>query len=66
MTPKLLGVNIFTYVLAAAIVFFLSMNTIFGPGWLGNFIGLEGTGTFEKVSNSLPDTIDLSNSEFLI
>ena len=42
------------------------MNIILGPGWLGNSIGLEGTGTFEKISDSLPDTIDLSNDDFLI
>ena len=63
---QLLGINIFTYVLAAAIAFFFSMNVILGPGWLGNSIGLEGTGTFEKVSDSLPDTIDLSYDDYLI
>lgn len=63
---KLLGINIFTYVLAAAIAFFFSMNIMLGPGWLGNSIGMEGTGTFQEVSDSLPDIIDLSNSDFLI
>jgi hypothetical protein len=63
---QLLGINVFTYILAAAIVFFLSMNFSLGPGWLGNTIGLKGTGTFDIISDSLPDTIDLSNSDYLL
>ena len=51
---KILGVNIFTYILAALIVFFLSANAIFGPGWLGQSMGWENVGTFTKVSDSLP------------
>jgi hypothetical protein len=63
---KLLGINLFTYILAAAIAFFLSMNLILGPGWLGNSIGIDRTGTFQEVSDSLPDTLDLSKNDFLI
>jgi hypothetical protein len=61
---ELLGINVFTYILAAAIIFFLSMNFVLGPGWLGSAMGLKGTGTFSEVSDSLPDTIDLSSPEF--
>jgi hypothetical protein len=57
---------VFTYILAAAIAFFFSMNLILGPGWLGNSIGLDGTGSFQKVSESLPEIIDLSNSDYLL
>jgi len=52
--------------LAAAIAFFLSMNIILGPGWLGNSIGIQQTGSFTRMSESLPETIDLSRPDFLI
>jgi hypothetical protein len=61
---QLLGINVFTYILAAAIAFFLSLNYVLGPGWLGSAIGMQGTGTFSEVSDSLPDTIDLSDPSF--
>mmetsp|Transcript_15019 Transcript_15019/g.19025 ORF Transcript_15019/g.19025 Transcript_15019/m.19025 type:complete len:203 (-) Transcript_15019:106-714(-) len=63
---ELLGINIFTYILAGLITIFLSLNFLLGPGWLGQLIGLEGTGTFTQMSDSLPDTIDLSSSENLL
>lgn len=63
---ELLGINVFTYVLAAACIFFLGMNAILGPGWLGQTIGLKGTGTFTEVSDSLPGNIDLSGKENLL
>ena len=50
--------------LAALIAFFLSMNFFIGPGWLGALLGIPGTGSFQEVSDSLPDTIDLSSPEF--
>jgi len=62
----LLGINIFTYILAALIVFFLSMNAIFGPGWLGQSLGWEDVGTFTKVSDSLPLNVDVSAPEYLL
>jgi hypothetical protein len=40
------------------------MNVLIGPGWLGSVVGLAGTGVINEVSDSLPDTIDLSGSEF--
>jgi len=63
---QILGINIFTYVLAIAIAFFFSMNVFLGPGWLGSKVGIPGTGTFTERSSSLPDTIDLSDSEYLL
>mmetsp|Transcript_54091 Transcript_54091/g.161932 ORF Transcript_54091/g.161932 Transcript_54091/m.161932 type:complete len:80 (+) Transcript_54091:588-827(+) len=63
---KILGINVFTYILAAACLFFLGMNAILGPGWLGQSIGLKGTGTFTEVSDSLPGVIDLSGNENLL
>ncbi len=63
---QLLGINIFTYILAAAIVFFLSMNAALGPGWLGQTLGWENVGTFTKVSDSLPLNVDVSASEYLL
>jgi hypothetical protein len=63
---QLLGVNAFTYVLAAAIAFFFAMNTVLGPGWLGSSIGIQGTGTFTEVSDDLPASVDLSSPEFLL
>eukprot|EP01083_Nonionella_stella_P293434 997896_1 len=62
----LLGINIFTYILAVLIAIFLGGNILLGPGWLGQKIGLEGTGTFTQISPSLPDSIDLSQSDFLL
>ena len=61
---ELLGINIFTFILAGLIVFFLSMNMILGPGWLGNTLGIQGTGSFEEVSPSLPGSLDLNKPEF--
>lgn len=63
---ELLGISGFTYVLAFLIAFFLGMNLLLGPGWLGQQLGLEGRGTFTEISNSLPDSVDLSRSEFLL
>ena len=60
----LLGINVFTYLLAAAIAFFLGMNTMLGPGWLGGAMGLQGTGTYTETSESLPDMVDLSDSRY--
>ena len=63
---QLLGVNIFTYVLAALIVFFLGANAAFGPGWLGQNLGWEDVGTFTKVSDSLPLSVDVSGPDYLL
>jgi hypothetical protein len=65
-TQQLLGINIFTYILAALIVFFLSMNAVFGVGWLGQSLGWENVGTFTKVSESLPLDVDVSSSDYLL
>jgi hypothetical protein len=59
-----LGINVFTYILAVAIAFFLSMNAFLGPGWLGNSIGIQGTGTFTERSEALPNIVDLSDEKF--
>ena len=56
----------FTYILAAAIVFFLSMNFILGPGWLGGAIGVKATGSFTQMSDSLPNAVDLSDPDYLL
>lgn len=61
---ELLGISGFTYALGALIVLMLSLNTILGPGWLGQAVGIAGTGTFTDVSPSLPDQVDLS--EYLL
>jgi hypothetical protein len=61
-----LGINIFTYILAVAIVFFLSMNAVAGPGWLGQTLGWDDVGTFTRVSDSLPLSVDVSGSEYLL
>lgn len=66
LSSQLLGINGLTYVLAGLIVFFLTMNGVLGPGWLGQLMGLEGTGTFTQISDSLPDNVDLSQPENLI
>ncbi|KAL3783943.1 hypothetical protein ACHAWO_005070 [Cyclotella atomus] len=63
---NLLGINIFTYILAILIIFFLSMNTIYGLGWFGQLLGMEGVGTFTRVSDSLPIDVDVSGKEFLL
>jgi len=61
---QLLGINIFTVILAVLIVFFLSMNMTLGPGWLGSKLGIPGTGSIQEVSPSLPGTIDLNNPQY--
>ena len=63
---QLLGINIFTYILATLIIFFLSMNTIYGVGWLGQSLGWEDVGTFTKVSESLPLDVDVSGDNYLL
>jgi hypothetical protein len=50
--------------LAGLIAFFMGMNIIMGPGWLGSSLGIEGTGYFEEVSPSLPGTVDLNKPEY--
>ena len=62
----MMGINIFTYILAILIAFFLSMNAIYGPGWLGQSMGWQDVGTFTKVSDSLPLDVDVSGEEFLL
>mmetsp|Transcript_1548 Transcript_1548/g.3954 ORF Transcript_1548/g.3954 Transcript_1548/m.3954 type:complete len:186 (-) Transcript_1548:1638-2195(-) len=62
----LLGINIFTYILAAFIIFFLSMNAAFGPGWLGQSLGWEDVGTFTRTSDSLPLDVDVSRPDYLL
>ena len=66
MFLQLLGVNIFTYILAFLILLFGGLNIVLGPGWLGGSLGIEGTGNFEEVSPSLPNAVDLSKDEFLL
>lgn len=61
---QLLGINIFTVVLALLIVFFLGMNFALGPGWLGSTIGIPGTGSIQEVSPSLPGSINLNRPEY--
>lgn len=61
---QLLGINIFTYILAGLILFFFSMNLALGPGWLGQVVGIEGTGSIKEVSDALPDNVDLTSPEF--
>jgi hypothetical protein len=63
---KLLEVNIFTYVLAALIIFVLGANAAFGPGWLGQNLGWEDVGTFTKMSDSLPLNVDVSGPNYLL
>ena len=63
---QLLGINIFTYMLAALIIFFISMNVFVGPGWLGQFLGWDDVGTFTKTSDSLPLNVDVSGPEYLL
>jgi len=59
---ELMGINIFTYILAALIVISFSLNVLLGPGWLGQAIGMKGVGTF-----TAPDpVVDLSNSDYLL
>lgn len=61
-----MGINIFTYILAALIIFFLSMNAISGPGWLGQSLGWEDVGTFTKTSDALPLNVDVSGPGYLL
>jgi len=42
----------------------MGMNTFVGPGWLGQMMGMKGVGVYSEVSQSFPDSIDLSSPEF--
>ena len=42
------------------------MNFAFGPGWLGQALGWEDVGTFTKVSDALPLSVDVSGPEYLL
>ena len=44
----------------------LSLNALLGPGWLGQRLGIEGTGTFTQVADSLPDVLDLNGVDNLL
>ena len=59
---QLLGINIFTYILGALIIFFLSMKVLLGPGWLGQLLGLGDVGTFTRVSDQLPLNVALQKT----
>lgn len=61
---QLLGIGGFTYILGGLILFFLSMNFFLGPGWLGQMMGIEGTGSINEVSDSFPEKIDLNSETF--
>lgn len=63
---KLLGISAITYVLAAAIVITLGLNIALGPGWLGQAIGLSGTGSFTETSGAIPESVDLSDPVYLL
>mmetsp|Transcript_28107 Transcript_28107/g.40240 ORF Transcript_28107/g.40240 Transcript_28107/m.40240 type:complete len:191 (+) Transcript_28107:117-689(+) len=62
----LLGINIFTYILASLIAIFLALNVILGPGWLGQLLGIEGTGTYTEISDSFPSIVNLDSPENLL
>mmetsp|Transcript_26440 Transcript_26440/g.59255 ORF Transcript_26440/g.59255 Transcript_26440/m.59255 type:complete len:170 (-) Transcript_26440:247-756(-) len=66
VVKDLLGINIFTYVLGALIIFFLSMKVLLGPGWLGQLLGLGDVGTFTRVSDQLPLNVDVSGQDYLL
>lgn len=66
VTKEVLGLNVFTLILALLIAFFMGSNIILGPGWLGSRLGIAGTGTFSEVSKSLPEIIDLSQVDYLL
>lgn len=61
---QMLGINSFTVILAVLIVFFLSMNVMLGPGWLGSQLGIPGTGSIQEVSPSLPGSLDLNSPQY--
>mmetsp|Transcript_515 Transcript_515/g.1483 ORF Transcript_515/g.1483 Transcript_515/m.1483 type:complete len:156 (+) Transcript_515:131-598(+) len=60
-----LGLNLFSGILFAAIAFFVAMNTILGPGWLGLYLA---GGSPAVKSASIDDTaglvVDLSDPKY--
>jgi hypothetical protein len=66
VVKELLGLNVFTLILALLIAFFMGANFFLGPGWLGQKLGIEGTGTFQDVSDAIPGVIDLSQPDYLL
>ena len=63
---QILGINAFTYILAALIVIFLTLNSVLGPGWLGQKLGIEGTGEYTEYGTSIPKPVDLKYPENLL
>jgi len=63
MLSQMLGINVFTYILAGLIAIFMSLNALLGPGWLGQKMGIPGTGEYTEYSRSLPQSINLNNPE---
>ena len=63
---QILGINTFTYILAALIVLFLSLNSMLGPGWLGQKLGIEGTGEYTEYGNTIPKPVNLNSPENLL
>jgi len=48
------------------IILFLSLNSILGPGWLGQMAGIPGTGSYTEINGSLPKNFDLDGSQYLL
>mmetsp|Transcript_8060 Transcript_8060/g.10329 ORF Transcript_8060/g.10329 Transcript_8060/m.10329 type:complete len:167 (-) Transcript_8060:750-1250(-) len=63
MLSQMLGINVFTYILAGLIAIFMSLNALLGPGWLGQKMGIPGTGEYTEYSRSLPQSINLNSPE---
>ena len=63
---QLMGINAFTYILAGLIALFLSLNSILGPGWLGQKLGIPGTGEFVQYGQSIPEPVNLNKPENLL
>lgn len=63
---ELLGINIFTFALIGLIAFFFLFNALLGPGWLGEKLGIVGTGTYTEISKSFPSIVNLDDAENLL
>jgi hypothetical protein len=41
-------------------------NALLGPGWLGEKLGIVGTGTYTEISKSFPSIVNLDDAENLL
>ena len=52
--------------MAGLIGIMFTLNAVLGPGWLGQKMGIPGTGSFTEIADSIPETYDLNQMDNLL